>query len=352
MKRSVFFALVAITVLALVLALFLSQPDTVDSARDQSQPLVPGLKDRVNEVDRLDIRTAPENTIRLVRSAERWRVENAENYEADFEQVHQLLRDLAAGSRAEERTSNPEWHERLGVAEARSADDAAESSFEVAFPGTELPALIIGRAGPAGQSRFVRQLDDNQVWLSDREINVPAEMVDWLQRSIMDIPGSELSEIALRHADGELVQLEAADESSSQWVLMNVPEGREAAPAWQLSSTANALSSLRLDDVRQHEGAPDDASAALFVTRDGLNFVATLFEDEDGTWVHFSVSAEVDASAEGETLSDDAASASADAAAVDARLSPWDFRLPSAKYEQMTRRMEDFLAESETTAEE
>lgn len=352
MKRSVFFTLVAVTVLALGLALFLSQPDTVDPAQDSAQALVPGLKDQVNEIDRLEIRTGSEETIRLVRSDERWRVENVDSYEADFERVHQLLRDLAAGSRAEERTANPDWHDRLGVAAARTGDSAAERSFEVAFPGTELSSLIIGRPGPAGESRFVRLADEDQVWLSDRDISLPAEMIDWLQRSIMDIPGSELSEITLRHADGDIVRLRAADETSSQWVLMNVPDGREAEPAWQLSSTGNALSSLRLDDVRRHEGAPEDASAALFVTRDGLNFVATLFEDEDGAWVNFSVTAEVSASQEGEAMSDEAAQASADAAAVDARLSPWDFKLPNAKYEQMTRRLEDLLVDLDPPEDE
>jgi hypothetical protein len=352
MKPSVFVSLIAITLLTLGLALFLSQPDTLDPAQDSAQALVPGLKDQVNEIDRLEIRTGSEETIRLVRSDERWRVENVDSYEADFERVHQLLRDLAAGSRAEQRTNNPDWHDRLGVAAARTGDSAAERSFEVAFPGTELSSLIIGRPGPAGESRFVRLADEDQVWLSDREISVPAEMIDWLQRSIMDIPGSELSAITLRHADGDIVQLRAAEENSSQWVLMNVPDGREAEAAWQLSSIGNALSSLRLDDVRRHAGAPEDASAALFVTRDGLNFVATLFEDEAGPWVNFSVSAEVSASEEGEAMSDEAASASADAAAVDARLSPWDFKLPDAKFEQMTRRLEDLLVDLETSGED
>jgi hypothetical protein len=345
MKRSVFLILVGTTVVALVLALLLSEPKTADEADGPAQALVPGLKGQVNDIDELEIATSEGESIQLQRSEDRWRVANADGYEADFELVHQLLRDLAAGQRAEARTANPEWHERLGVAAARHAETAEERSVEVIFPGTELSALIIGRPGPTGESRFVRLAGEDQVWLSDREIRVPAGVVEWLQRSIMDIPASELAEITLRHSDGDIVQLQAADETSSQWVLMNVPEGREAAPAWQLSSTANALSSLRLEDVRRHTDAPEDATAALFVTRDGLNFVATLFEDAAGQWVNFSVTAEVSATEAGETMSDEAASASADAAAVDAQLSPWDFKLPAGKYDQMTRRLEDLLTE-------
>jgi len=344
MKRSVFLSLVGVTVIALALALFLSEPRTAADGDAQAQALVPGLKAEVNDIEALEIAIEADRSIRLQRSEDRWRVENADGYEADFELVYQLLRDLAAGQRAEPRTSNPEWHDRLGVAAAGAGESDADRSVEVAFPETALPALIVGRPGPAGESRFVRLAADDQVWLSDRDIDIPTDIVEWLQRSIMDIPASELEEITLRHADGDIAQLQAADESGSQWVLMNVPDGREAAPAWQLSSVANALTSLRLDDVRRHTASPEDASAALYVTRDGLNFVATLFKDAAGSWVNFSVSAELGAAAEGEELSDEAASASADAAAVDARLSPWDFKLPEAKYEQMTRRLEDLLA--------
>ncbi len=351
MKRSKFFLLIAATVLALGLALLLSRPDTMNPDLIEAQALVPGLKDQVNDIERLQIDTGADEPIRLIRSDERWRVENAEAYEADFELVYQLLRDLAAGERAEPRTSNPDWYERLGVAGASLQSDGSEASFQIGFPGTELPAVIIGRAGPAGQSRFVRLANEEQVWLSDREISVPPTILDWLQRSVMDIPASELAEITLRHADGEVVQLRPADETGNQWVLMNVPEGREAEPAWRLNSFANALSNVQLEDVRRYESSPESSSAALFVTRDGLNFVATLFEDEQGGWVNFSVSADVAASIEDAELTDEDASISADAAAVDARLSPWAFKLPSAKFGQMTGRLEDVLVDLEPEAD-
>ncbi len=338
MSRSVFIGLILATVITLGLALYLAGSEQPTAQTAETGELVPGLKERVNDIERLSVRTA-EGAVTLYRDDSRWRIEEKDGYEADFNRVHDLLRDLASGQRAEARTSNPDWHARLGVA---GLSDAEAETVILSFPDAELPGLIIGRPGPAGQARFVRQTGQDQVWLSDRDIALPASVVDWLERSVMDIPAAELASVTLRHTDGDLVQLRPAGEGDD-WVLMNVPEGREAEPMWRLRPVANGLANLRLEDVRRHESAPEDASAALYVTRDGLNFVATLFEDEAGAWVHFSVSAEVSPSDQADTNQDELAM-QADAAAVDARLSPWQFRLPPAKFEQMTRRLEDLLA--------
>ena len=192
------------------------------------------------------------------RDDSRWRVIQKDNYEADFALVHDLLRDLASGLRAEPRTSNPEWYGRLGVA---GIDEPEAGGVEVSFPESDLPGLIIGAAGPVEGTRFVRLDGESQAWLSDRDLDVAAEALGWLERSIMDIPASELSEVTLRHADGEIVQLRPAGEEGSDWVLMNVPDGREAEPMLALATLSpTPLAGLQLDDVRRHDQVPEDAA--------------------------------------------------------------------------------------------
>jgi hypothetical protein len=333
--------LAAITVLVLVLALALSGPGGAP-AEGEGQPLVPGLREVVNDIGAVDVVGANGQTVvRLRRDEARWRVPDKDGFEADFERVQGLLRDLATGVRADERTSNPDWYARLGVQDVGEPD---ANGVRIDFPDTELPSLIVGRVDSSEQGRFVRLADQPRTWLSDRDLEVPSDPIEWLERSIMDIPGTELAEVTVRHSDGDTIRLRPAGEEGRDWVVFNVPAGREAAPMWELRPLANGLANLRLEDVRRHDAVPENAVRALFVTRDGLNFVASLFEDEDGGWVHFTVSAEVTAS-EDEELSDEAAQISADAAAVDERLNGWQYRLPERKFDTLTQRLEDVLVE-------
>ncbi len=334
-------ALGVITLVTLTLALILTGR-VEDAGPAASEQLIPGLRDAVNEIDAIDI-TAPDGSalVSLRRERERWRVVEKDGYEADFALVHDLLRDLSGGRRVDERTSNPQWYERLGVADP---GHGPASGMEVSFPGTELPALIIGSMDSVGQARFVRLAGEAQSWLSDRRLDLPASAIQWLERAIMDIPATELAEVTLRHPDGETVQLRSTGEGSEEWVLMNVPDDRTAAPMWQIRPVASGLANLNMEDVARFESAPEEAIRALYVTHDGLNFVITLFEDDEGLgWIHFNVSAEVGAIGDEDDTDEDAVETVIDAAAVDARLSPWQFRVSSRKFDNMTKRLDDLL---------
>lgn len=332
-------ALGILTLVMLTLALILVSPSTDDHISEQ-RPLVPGLQEIVNEIEAIDITAADGSVLAsLRRDRDRWRVREKADYEADFETVHDLLRDLATGQRVGERTSNPQWYERLGV--VNMGEEGATGTM-ISFPERVLPAIILGNEDIDQQAQFVRLAGEEKSWLSDRIVNVPDSTEGFLERAIMDIPSSELAEVTVRHPDGNTVRLHSTgEEGSDDWVLLDVPENREARPMWQLREVANGLANQNLEDVRPHESVPADAVRALYVTRDGLNFVASLFKDDQGAWIHFSVSAETEAA----TDDDDAevSQIAVDATAVDGRLSPWQFRIPERKYDTMTQRLPDLL---------
>lgn len=358
MNARILIVLGVLTVGVLSLALFQGEREATIDADSEETLFVPAVAEAVNDITAIDV-VVPggEIAVRLRRGEDRWRVENKHGYEADFRAVHELLRDLAAAERVEAKTARAEWYERLGV----SAIEQPEArGVALAFPDQDLPSVVIGNRDPAAIGRYARIEGSEQSWLIDQNLDVAREPVEWLEKAVMNIPASEVDRVTISHPDGDRAELRSSDGDERTWVLMNAPEGREVKPSWQLRQSANALATVNLEDVRPHAGTPDEAVTAEFVTIDDLRFVATAFEDGDGYWVHFNVepaepesesgagTARASAEAPDGEQSDQAGAEadterSVDAATVDARLSPWQFRIPRSRYDSMTRRLEDFL---------
>ncbi len=336
-------ALGVVTLVALVLALIVAAPER-DPDTEPTRELVPGLSAQVNAIERFRLHFPDgQAQITLYREGQRWRVKEYHGFEADFESVADSLRVLAQSRRASPRTTNPDWFARLGLNDP-GAPDGPGLKFE--FPGLELPSLVVGELDVQGQANFVRLAGEDQAWLADRRLDFPEQPINWLQRSIMDIPASELVSLTVLHPDGERVQLRAADDAGEDWVLMNVPEGRDAVAAWQRRAPANGLARLRLIDVAPAIDLPDDAVRSLYVTRDGLNFVASLFRDASsqgsGGWLQFEVSAEPEGISSDEG-SDEHQRLLADAAAVNQTLAAWRYKVDEGRFDSMTPRLESLL---------
>jgi hypothetical protein len=357
MNARILIVLGVVTVGVLALALF-QGTRVADTDTAEPELFVPSVADAVNDIAAIDL-VAPggEVTVRLRRDEDRWRVENKHGYEADFRQVHDLLRDLASAERVEAKTARADWYGRLGVTRI---DDSDAGGVALRFPDRDLPGVLIGNRDPAGIGRYVRIEGVDQSWLIDQDLDVALDPVDWVEKAVMNIPANEIDRVTITHPDGDRVELRASDGDERTWVLMDAPDGREVKPSWQLRQSANALATVNLEDVRPHERTPEEAVTAEFVTIDDLRFVATAFEDGDGYWVHFNVEPVAPESESGagtgqasaeprDGEQSDPADAEADtersvdAATVDARLSPWQFRIPQSRFDSMTRRLEDFL---------
>ena len=391
MSRKHFSVLLALTFAVALLVLFIPGKTGKESDFDQTL-LLPGLQEQVNDLDRLDFTGAGGETIAtLSRSEGAWRVEEAAGYRADWERLRKLLADLAQAEIVEPKTANPDYYDRLGVEDVSGPD---AGGTQVGFPGESgLAAVIVGNRAQGRSGQYVRLAGAAGSALIDRELDLPASASDWLEKDIVDISDSEVVEVEIVHADGERIVARKASADDEDFVLEDVPEGREIRSAWTVNSLANSLSVLTLEGVAE-EGDIDWSEATRFglVTADGLRVDVDLAavaqsngsegegdaaaaDSEAEYWIRVraglyqtavgsaveapedqgvgQVQDGIEAEAEGEgsaesptddTTTDDPAERARE---INERVGGWAYRIPQYKSDSMNKRMEDLLQAAE-----
>ena len=350
--------------------------------------------DRVTRVSVVGAGSAPVAT--LVRGEDgSWSVAEKDGYPADTEKVRQTLISLAEARIVEPKTANPDFYDRLGV---EGVEDEAAGGVAVTLTGAAMPVNVIVGDTEGTSQVYVRQADQAQSFLVDRNPDVGNETTDWLATEILAIPGDRMARVTVTHPDGEVVSVSKADSEQSNFELEEIPPGRELQYASVANVMGNVLSSLNLQDVEPRTDTDEPVTVTEFVTFDGLAITAESVEREDEPWVAFraeyrapeeepepedepaqeepaanasdeagddvdavtddtevaTAEAEADGTdataVEGEIGSTDAA---AEALDLDRRLSPWRYRIASFQFDQMTRRLDDLLRDlPEETADE
>ena len=354
-------ALVIFGALALV-AQYDPQPDTSGGAL-----LLPGLGEDLDQVARMTITGAgAEPVATLERNDATWSVVERDGYPADVEKVRHTLISLAEARIVEAKTANPEFYDRLGVKDVDSVDSGGVA---VTLAGTRSPVnVIVGDSEGASQT-YVREVEQAQSLLIDRDPDVGRNTTDWLAAEILTIPGSRVARVTVIHPDGDVVSVSKADAGQTDFDVEAIPPDRELQYASVANVMGTVLSNLNLQDVEPRGDTDGPVTVTEFLTFDGLAIVAESFERDDEPWVAFRVDyrppAEVpDADTESEAVADlepvaddtsdedaaddaaeddDGVDVAAEAQQLDQRLAGWRYRIASYQFDQMTRRMEDLL---------
>jgi len=121
-KRGFAYLLVA-TILALVAVLvFVPRENAVENSAVDTL-LLPGLADRINDVDRVEILTAGDTVVAtLSRTAADWQLEQMDGYHADWPKLQELLAGLAQAKVVEVKTDKPQYYAQLGVEDVSTQD--------------------------------------------------------------------------------------------------------------------------------------------------------------------------------------------------------------------------------------
>ncbi|HXP03562.1 MAG TPA: DUF4340 domain-containing protein [Stellaceae bacterium] len=326
MQRRTFNLLLAGTAVSAAAAGFaLVTGDRYVSSAPPGQRALPDLAGKLSELAWIRISRGA-MTINFNLIAGHWAVVEKGNYPAAEERLRKLLGALAVVELVEPKTDRAELLPRLDL-----DDPANGKSTLVALQdraGAQVGQLIIGRRRPSSLGGgdagvYVRKPGTDQAWLARGSFDLSGDVLDWIDRQIIDLSAANIASIVLTAPDGAATVLSRAASDAAFAI-----EGSSTPPdAKSAALLAGALIALELDDVKpaaEMSIPADGAATAAFTTFDGLIVGTRLSPPEAGDWIAFDVTGFGKAEDEAKTLS--------------AKLSRWSFRIPPerAKLLRMT----------------
>jgi hypothetical protein len=256
-------------------------------------PALPGLAERLHEVNRVTVTAAGNQVIATLQQTDTgWRLQERD-FEADANALRRVLLGLAEAKRVEAKTAKPELYERLGVEDVA---DAGAQGVQLSIEGGGEPlTLIVGQNVARGTGTYVRIPGEAQSWQIDRNIALEKSTANWLDKALTDIPPDRVASVSVS-AGKDQVEIVASESASGDFILANLPRGRQPQSEFVADATAGFLQGLRIEDLAPaSQREPTDSQRnAVFKTEDGLEVEITTWEYEGKPWARLAASLDED----------------------------------------------------------
>ena len=339
MQKRSFILLLGMTVVLLAAADHaLRSGDRAVSPAVHNERLFPELAPHLGDLAWIRLsRGATKVNLNLV--AAQWAVVEKGNYKAAQGKVRQLLLALAELTLVEPKTARPELFARLGL------DDPSNGKATLVDlqdrTGKTVAAVIVGktrhdRLGDGSDAVYVRRPGEDQTWLARGSLDLPADVIGWLDRHIIDIPASRIASATLTAGDGTALTLRR-ETAAAKFAVLDAPADSKLKGEAAIAEPAGALAALTLDDVKPAAELPvpqDNVATAVFTTFDGLTITLRLAPRDNAAqsadWV--AVKAAGSGAAEGE------------AAAINSRVGRWTYAVPAARAKLLRTTLHDLEA--------
>ncbi len=340
MQQKSLIALLAVTVVAVVLAVFSGSGGGPNSDPRIGRPVLTDLAPHLAEIEQLAL-VHGESKTTLIRRGDQWLVAERNDYPADGRKLRQLLLGLAALTYVEPKTKEARNYSRLEVEDAGAKGSQSTLVTVSGAQGKLLGEIIAGKRvtdalGGGDDGVYVRKPDDAQSWLARGTLDLP-DTPGWLDPALLDLPGAGVKE-AIFSSPGEAPLTIARDKPEDKFHLAALPKDKKLRGDDALDAVAGALAMLQLSDVKPEADfawSKTGESRARFTFFDGLVVTVELVDVDKTSWARFTVSGSSDAAARARELN--------------ARLAPWVYALPAYKAKLLKTRLADLLAPAKSS---
>lgn len=325
-------------VLVIAAALALTGERARTAVQFAPRPFFPALESRLDAAAQITL-TSRDASITMKRGADKtWTATSMHDYPVDGKRIRVLLLGLTNLVAVEQKTAQPALHEALGL----GAPDAQGSGTLVTVSdadGAVIASLIAGKQAPGameGQDHFyARRVGEDQTYVVKGSLVRSVDVVDWLETTIVDIPRDRVQSVAVHPLDGPDYRVSRASASDANFVVEGIPKGRVVLNETVANATGAALSDLTLDDVRKADELDfSKAGGDVYQTFDGLTLTLDVIDADGAFWLRVKAEGNGD-------------SASAEAAAINARTAGWAYKLSEWKGEILLRALERLLQSSD-----
>ena len=334
MQQRLLISLAAVTlVVVVVTSLTLGGYRSGRAVNEDIQSLAPTWAEQLPQVGAVKF-DSPAGVVNLKLDGDQWRVVERHDYLADNGKVWGMLNQVGEVELLDSKTDNPARHDRLGLRDRSLA--GAESMLVTISDATGevLENFLLGKdrqlGGTGERQYYLRRAAEDQTWVARGEFNPARLPTAWLNRDLIDIAQSRIREVTIQHPDKPLVRVNRQT-AEEPFKLQGIPAGR-AAKATEVTAIAYGLQQLPLQDVNTIEDADlqwDRAIVVTFTAFDGLQVVVSVQRKDLGIVGRFSANGKGDTSAEADALN--------------TRLSPWVYVIPNHTVSTFTRTLEELL---------
>jgi hypothetical protein len=216
------------------------------SSQDASGPkyLIQGLNP--DDIVSIEIANGDEKTT-LSRDAKGFVVVDKGNYQANAEQINELITgclDIKTNQLYARTASN---HADLEVTEDKAKDVVKFLKKDA----TLLTGVIVGKYKEEGQGTYIRLVDSNDVYVTERAPYIRKDPMDYLNKDILAVTDADILTIRVTDPNGGYV-LDAND-GPDDIAYENLPAGKTLKNS-EAKSVLGALSSFSISDVKKGSG--------------------------------------------------------------------------------------------------
>ncbi|MDW3094454.1 MAG: DUF4340 domain-containing protein [Gammaproteobacteria bacterium] len=321
---------------------FSTAKNSINTSESINSEIIPALQPALNDIAELQVIGAGSQVLStLLRSDSGWLVKERNQYPADISKIRSALLSLAEAKIVEQKTSNPELYNKLGVESIEQSD--AQGIKAVVRYGAQTSELIVGKPGPQiNKSRYVRIAGKETSWLIDRKIDLKHQPDYWLRKDILSIEPSEVAAVTILLGDNSKLDIKSTQEEE-KFEVTNLTDPNSQVIEAELHQVTNALSSFQLLDVAKSADF-EDAKPTMNVKyqlKTGVDINIAAYELEKDHYAALNIRLSSHINEEQKSKAEEYIDK------LTQLTSGWVYKIPNVTYESMNKREADVLAITE-----